>query len=116
MTDQFTKVIEAAAEEMNLLNEMDKEQEVETAKTRLIDSINTEIAKFENESGMIDQEIVISLKETLEEVNTLNLVQCHKLEKEITKSNDSFKKHCKKYGFNYEPVNPIDYRGILRFM
>jgi len=84
-----------------------------TAKQRMIDSLNNVIEEKSKTGGVIDQGNVMFAYTVLDEIKELNLMQCQKLENLIIATNVSSQSAALKYGWGYEPIHPMDFGGFI---
>lgn len=84
-----------------------------TAKQRLITSLENCIEERSKSGGVIDQGNVMFAYDVLEEIKALNLMQCQKLENLIIKTNVESQGAALKYGWGYESIHPMDFGGFI---
>jgi len=84
-----------------------------TAKQRMIDSLNKAIEEKRKAGGVSNQGNVMAAYDVLDEIKALNLMQCQKLENIIIAANVSSQIAALKYGWGYEPIHPMDYGGFI---
>jgi hypothetical protein len=84
-----------------------------TAKQRLITSLETYIEEKSKSAGVLDQGSVMFALDVLDDINALNLMQCQKLENLIIKTNVESQGAALKYGWGYEPIHPMDFGGFI---
>lgn len=115
MTGLINKaIVRHTQEQTNQTNKSNRDNKMtDTAKQRLIDSLENYIEEKSKSGGVSDQGNVMFAHDVLEEIKALNLMQCQKLENAIIAKNVSAQSADLKYGFGYTPVSPINYGGFI---
>jgi len=80
-----------------------------TAKATMIEAATKALEAKEMATGIQDQMNAESLREVIEELKALNLVQAFKLYRAICKHEADCLATCEKYGFTYRPLSPINW-------
>jgi predicted DNA-binding protein (UPF0278 family) len=86
---------------------------MKTAKERLIAKCEEMAQELRKDSKVYRQMNYSSLLDTIEQIQSLNLVQAHKLEGAICAAEDRCKRSAAKYGWGFSPISPLDYCGFI---
>lgn len=84
-----------------------------TAKERLIAKCEAMAQELRKDSKVYRQMNYASLLDTIEQIQSLNLVQAHKLEGAICSAEDRCKRSAAKHGWGFSPISPLDYCGFI---
>lgn len=108
-------IIENIKERLTLLltNTGDKTMTENTAKQRMITSLENCIEEKSKTGSVVDQGAVMVMLKSIEEIKALNLMQCQKLENLIIKTNVELQISAFKNKWTYDPIHPMDYSSFI---